>query len=47
VLINPHSASTVDTENAKLTARFIENLRAYLDGRTGDMGPVLDKQRLY
>lgn len=47
VLINPHSASTVDTENAKLTARFIENLRAYLEGRTGDMGPVLDKQRLY
>lgn len=47
VLINPHSASTVDTENAKLTARFIENLRAYLDGRTGDIGPVLDKQRLY
>ena len=47
VLINPHSASTVDTENAKLTARFIENLRAYLDGRTGDMGPVLDKKRLY
>ena len=47
VLINPHSASTVDTENAKLTARFIENLRAYLDGRTSDMDPVLDKKRLY
>jgi phosphoglycerate dehydrogenase-like enzyme len=47
VLINPHSASTVDTENAKLTQRFIDNLRAYLDGRTEDMGPVLDKQRLY
>ena len=47
VLINPHSASTVDTENAKLTARFIDNLRAYLDGRISDMGPVLDKRRLY
>lgn len=47
VLINPHSASTVDTENAKLTARFIENLRAWLDGRVGDLQPVLDKQRLY
>jgi len=47
VLINPHSASTVDTENAKLTQRFIENLRAYLDGRKDEMGPVLDKQRLY
>ncbi len=47
VLINPHSASTVNTENAKLTARFIENLRAYLDGRIGDVGPVLDKQRMY
>jgi phosphoglycerate dehydrogenase-like enzyme len=47
VLINPHSASTVDTENAKLTQRFIQNLRAYLDGRISDMGPVLDKKRLY
>lgn len=47
VLINPHSASTVDTENAKLTQRFIENIRAYLDGRTDEIGPVLDKQRLY
>lgn len=47
VLINPHSASTVDSENAKLTARFIENLRAFLDGRLDDLGPVLDKRRLY
>lgn len=47
VLINPHSASTVDSENAKLTARFVDNLRAFLDGRIQDIGPVLDKQRLY
>ncbi|MCA9880507.1 MAG: D-2-hydroxyacid dehydrogenase [Thermomicrobiales bacterium] len=47
VLINPHSASTVDSENAKLTSRFIDNLRAYLDGQLDAMGPVLDKRRLY
>ncbi|MFT4039027.1 MAG: D-2-hydroxyacid dehydrogenase [Thermomicrobiales bacterium] len=47
VLINPHSASTVDSENAKLTARFIENLRAWLAGRPEDLWPVLDKRRLY
>jgi phosphoglycerate dehydrogenase-like enzyme len=33
VLISPHSASTADGENARLTALFVENLRRYLDGR--------------
>lgn len=47
VLINPHSASTVDTENRKLTDRFIENLGHYLDGNLSEMSPVLDKKRLY
>ena len=47
VLINPHSASTVDTENAKLTDRFIRNLGHYLAGEIEQMAPVLDKQRLY
>jgi phosphoglycerate dehydrogenase-like enzyme len=47
VLVNPHSASTVDTENAKLVERFIANLGHFLRGATGAMEPVLDKQRLY
>ena len=47
VLINAHSASNADSENGKITARFIENLHAYLDGRLSDMSPVLDKQRMY
>jgi len=33
VLISPHSASTVDTENAALTELFCDNLRRWLDGR--------------
>jgi phosphoglycerate dehydrogenase-like enzyme len=47
VLINPHSASTVDTENAKLTEIFIRNLGHYLAGEIDQMGPQLDKQQLY
>ncbi|MEV4619552.1 D-2-hydroxyacid dehydrogenase [Asanoa sp. NPDC049573] len=33
VLVSPHSASTVDTENAAITDLFCDNLRRYLDGR--------------
>lgn len=33
VVISPHSASTVDTENAALTTLFCDNLRRWLDGR--------------
>ncbi|MGH2559204.1 MAG: D-2-hydroxyacid dehydrogenase [Thermomicrobiales bacterium] len=47
VLINPHSASTADTENTKLTDRFCRNLEHYLAGRFDKMSPVLDKQRMY
>lgn len=47
VLINPHSASTVDDEPEKITARLIENLGYYLAGEHDRMGPVLDKARLY
>lgn len=47
VLVNPHSASTADTENAKLTDLFLANLAHFLDGDYGRMEPVLDKQRLY
>jgi phosphoglycerate dehydrogenase-like enzyme len=47
VLINPHSASTATSENAKITDVFIRNLGHYLDGCFELMSPVLDKQRLY
>jgi phosphoglycerate dehydrogenase-like enzyme len=47
VLISPHSASTAPSENRKITDIFCHNLRAYLDGRPGDMKNVLDKQRRY
>jgi len=47
VLINPHSASTVEGENAALRERFIANLGHYLRGEYEKMGPVLDKGRLY
>ena len=47
VLVNPHSASTVDTENAKLVERFTRNLEHFLAGEYEQMGPVLDKRRLY
>lgn len=33
VVVSPHSAATVDTENALLTELFIDNLRRRLDGR--------------
>jgi phosphoglycerate dehydrogenase-like enzyme len=47
VLISPHSASTVTSENRKITEIFCANLRCYLDGRLADMKNVLDKERLY
>ena len=33
VLISPHSASTSDRENERLTSLFCDNLRRFLDGR--------------
>jgi phosphoglycerate dehydrogenase-like enzyme len=45
VLICPHSASTADQENARLTELFCDNLKRYLDGRP--LKNVLDKSRLY
>ena len=33
MLVSPHSASTVATENAAITDLFCDNLRRYLDGR--------------
>ena len=47
VLISPHSASTVTTENNKITDIFCYNLRCYLDGRTNDMKNILDKRLMY
>ena len=47
VLVNPHSASTADTENEKLTDLFIANLGHYLAGAHDRMSAVLDKRRLY
>lgn len=47
VLINPHSASTAESENAKITALFCRNLRAFLNGAVDQMTPVLDKRRMY
>jgi phosphoglycerate dehydrogenase-like enzyme len=45
VIISPHSASTVDAENERLTEIFCDNLRRYLDGRP--MRNLLDKKLLY
>jgi phosphoglycerate dehydrogenase-like enzyme len=47
VLINPHSASTVVTENTKIAELFVRNLGHYLAGEVDQMSPILDKQRLY
>jgi phosphoglycerate dehydrogenase-like enzyme len=47
VLISPHSASTVTTENAKITEIFRHNLRCFLDGRLAEMRNVLNKEIMY
>jgi glyoxylate/hydroxypyruvate reductase A len=45
VLISPHSASTVGTENSLITDLFIDNLRRFLDGRP--LRNVFDRSRAY
>ncbi len=45
VLVNPHSASTADSENTKLTDLFRENLRLYLAARP--LLNVFDRERGY
>lgn len=45
VLVSPHSASTVDSENARITDLFCENLRRYLRGES--LLNVFDRERLY
>ena len=47
VLISPHSASTVTSENRKITDIFCHNLMCWLDGRRDAMRNVLDKSLLY
>jgi phosphoglycerate dehydrogenase-like enzyme len=45
VIISPHSASTADTENGKLTELFCTNLKHYLAGEP--LLNVLDTELLY
>jgi glyoxylate/hydroxypyruvate reductase A len=45
VLVCPHSASTTDRENARLTALFCDNLRRFLDG--SPLRNVLNMETLY
>lgn len=45
VLVSPHSASTSDKENQRITDLFCDNLRRFLDGRP--LRNVLDTERLY
>lgn len=45
VLVCPHSASTSDRENERITDLFCDNLRRYLDGRP--LHNVLNTERLY
>lgn len=47
VLISPHSASTVTSENRKITDIFCHNLICWLDGQRDEMRNVLDKSLLY
>ncbi|MET3901088.1 phosphoglycerate dehydrogenase-like enzyme [Devosia sp. UYZn731] len=47
VLISPHSASTVTSENRRITDIFCANIPLYLDGRLADMKNVFDKDRMY
>jgi phosphoglycerate dehydrogenase-like enzyme len=45
VIISPHSASTVDKENERLTEIFIDNLSSYIQGKP--LKNILDKNLLY
>jgi phosphoglycerate dehydrogenase-like enzyme len=47
VLISPHSASTVASENAKIVEIFLWNLERYLEGSFRAMRNILDKHLLY
>ncbi|HUG17066.1 MAG TPA: D-2-hydroxyacid dehydrogenase [Thermomicrobiales bacterium] len=47
VLVSPHSGSTANSENGKITDIFCHNLTCLLDGRHDEMRNVLDKARMY
>lgn len=47
VLVAPHSASTVWSENQRIIDIFVRNIPLYLAGRYDEMSPLLDKQRGY
>lgn len=47
VLISPHSASTAESENRRITDIFCHNLHCYLSGGYDEMKNVFDKARLY
>lgn len=47
VLISPHSASTVSSENERIVTLFLHNLRCWLDGNLAGMRNVLGKQLMY
>ncbi|GAA3106783.1 NAD(P)-dependent oxidoreductase [Streptosporangium carneum] len=45
VIVSPHSASTVDSENGTITELFTDNLRRWLDGRP--LRNLFDRERGY
>ena len=45
VIISPHSASTADSENAKITRLFCDNLKRFLAG--SPLLNVLDVEKYY
>lgn len=45
VMVSPHSASTSDRENERITALFCDNLRRFLSGEP--LQNVLDAERMY
>jgi phosphoglycerate dehydrogenase-like enzyme len=47
VLINPHSASTSDRENGRITDIFVHNIACFAENRVEDMRNVLDIERMY
>ena len=47
VLICPHSASTVTTENKKITDIFCGNIDVYLSGKLDKLHNIFDKTLMY
>lgn len=47
VLICPHSASTVTTENIKITEIFCRNINIYLSGNLDKLHNIFDKKLMY